>query len=247
MVGAQLIGEFAWSVENLLNRVINKTLDRTPDMMTLLREAVAAVPELVEQLETGRAPQADIARIINTANTLAGVRPIGAAAAPAPGAALAQFGDRSRRCSPPPWRRRHCRPAAKKNSASPGGITPAAAGASEWTRGCTRSTPKKPRDTSRPSMSSSRRAARVAALCRHRGPASLLSHAERHGENRRRAPGHQDRRAAESLHPQALRQLHRHVGRRARVLTDAVTAIQQVVEHIDENTGFFLDHAIVGA
>ena len=30
MVGAQLIGEFAWSVENLLNRVINKTLDRTP-------------------------------------------------------------------------------------------------------------------------------------------------------------------------------------------------------------------------
>ena len=30
MVGAQLIGEFAWSVENLLNRVINKTLERTP-------------------------------------------------------------------------------------------------------------------------------------------------------------------------------------------------------------------------
>ena len=56
MVGAQLIGEFAWSVENLLNRVINKTLDRTPDMMSLLREAVATVPELVEQLETGRAP-----------------------------------------------------------------------------------------------------------------------------------------------------------------------------------------------
>ena len=29
MVGAQLIGEFAWSVENLLNRVINKTLERS--------------------------------------------------------------------------------------------------------------------------------------------------------------------------------------------------------------------------
>ena len=54
MVGAQLIGEFAWSVENLLNRVINKTLERSPEMMTLLREAVAAVPELVEQLETAR-------------------------------------------------------------------------------------------------------------------------------------------------------------------------------------------------
>ena len=55
MVGAQLIGEFAWSIESLLNRVINKTLDRTPDMMSILRSAVAAVPELVEQLETGRA------------------------------------------------------------------------------------------------------------------------------------------------------------------------------------------------
>ena len=75
MVGAQLIGDFAWSVENMLNRVINKTLDRTPDIMSLMRAAVGAVPELVEQLETGRAPQVDIARIINTANTLAGVRP----------------------------------------------------------------------------------------------------------------------------------------------------------------------------
>ena len=56
MVGAQLIGEFAWSVENMLNRVINRTLERTPDIMTLMREAVAAVPQLVEQLETGAQP-----------------------------------------------------------------------------------------------------------------------------------------------------------------------------------------------
>jgi len=85
MVGAQLIGDFAWSVENMLNRVINKTLDRTPDIISLMRSAVAAVPELVEQLETGRAPQMDIAKIINTANALAGVRPsMAPAAAPAP-------------------------------------------------------------------------------------------------------------------------------------------------------------------
>ena len=30
MVGAQLLGEFCWSVENLLNRIIDKTLARTP-------------------------------------------------------------------------------------------------------------------------------------------------------------------------------------------------------------------------
>src|SRR5918993_4483391 len=88
MVGAQHIGEFAWAVENLLNRVINKTLERSPEMMTLLRQAVATVPELVEQLETARNPQADVAGIIEGLNEIAGVRPSAppqaAVSAPAP-------------------------------------------------------------------------------------------------------------------------------------------------------------------
>src|ERR1700735_2256750 len=54
MVGARGIAEFAWSIENLLNRIIDKTLSRTPGMMSLLRNSVAALPQLVEQLETGR-------------------------------------------------------------------------------------------------------------------------------------------------------------------------------------------------
>ena len=54
MVGARSIAEFAWSIENLLNRIIDKTLSRTPGMMALLRNSVAALPQLVEQLETGR-------------------------------------------------------------------------------------------------------------------------------------------------------------------------------------------------
>src|ERR1700684_367320 len=54
MVGARSIAEFGWSIENLLNRIIDKTLSRTPGMMTLLRSGVAALPQLVEQLETGR-------------------------------------------------------------------------------------------------------------------------------------------------------------------------------------------------
>ena len=33
MVGARAIAEFAWSIENLLNRIIDKTLSRTPGMM----------------------------------------------------------------------------------------------------------------------------------------------------------------------------------------------------------------------
>ena len=54
MVGARSIAEFGWSIENLLNRIIDKTLTRTPGMMALLRSSVAALPQLVEQLETGR-------------------------------------------------------------------------------------------------------------------------------------------------------------------------------------------------
>jgi chemosensory pili system protein ChpA (sensor histidine kinase/response regulator) len=54
MVGARSIAEFGWAIENLVNRIIDKTLTRTPGMMALLRNAVAALPQLVEQLETGR-------------------------------------------------------------------------------------------------------------------------------------------------------------------------------------------------
>ncbi len=54
MVGARSIAEFGWSIENLLNRIIDKTLTRTPGMMALLRSSVAVLPQLVEQLETGR-------------------------------------------------------------------------------------------------------------------------------------------------------------------------------------------------
>ena len=104
MVGAQLIGEFAWSIENLLNRVINKTLDRTPDMMGLLRSAVAAVPELVEQLETGRAPATDVGAMMAQANGLSGMRSSPApAAAPSPAApVLKQAVSPPTAATPPP-------------------------------------------------------------------------------------------------------------------------------------------------
>jgi chemosensory pili system protein ChpA (sensor histidine kinase/response regulator) len=74
LVGAQLLGEFAWSMENMLNRVISKTLDRVPEMIELLRQAVTALPELAEQLESGRVPQANIGALVAWAYTFAGTR-----------------------------------------------------------------------------------------------------------------------------------------------------------------------------
>jgi chemosensory pili system protein ChpA (sensor histidine kinase/response regulator) len=68
MVGAERIGEYCWSVENLLNRLINRTLVRTPPMVDFIVEASAAVPELIEQLEIGTEPTTDISLLIARAN-----------------------------------------------------------------------------------------------------------------------------------------------------------------------------------
>src|SRR5262245_23533699 len=56
VVGARRIGDFAWSVENLLNRVIDGTLERSSPMLATLRESIAALPALVGELG-GRDPE----------------------------------------------------------------------------------------------------------------------------------------------------------------------------------------------
>ena len=68
MVGAERIGEYCWSIENLLNRLINGTLVRTPPMVDFIMAASAAIPELIEQIEVGTEPTADISLIIARAN-----------------------------------------------------------------------------------------------------------------------------------------------------------------------------------
>ena len=71
MVGAMLIGDFAWSFENLLNRVINKTLEADALLVSLVAEAVDALPELLEQLEVGTPPPTDVAGLIERAAAMA--------------------------------------------------------------------------------------------------------------------------------------------------------------------------------
>ncbi|HEY8520510.1 MAG TPA: Hpt domain-containing protein [Gammaproteobacteria bacterium] len=71
MVGAQLIGEFAWSVESLLNRLINQTLEPTPAIVAFVGEAAKAVPQLLEQLEIGLPPKVDVQALMQRAEALA--------------------------------------------------------------------------------------------------------------------------------------------------------------------------------
>jgi len=71
MVGAQLLGEFAWSIENLLNKIINQTLEPTPSMISFITEASAALPQLIEQLEIGRPLKVDAQRLMKQAEAFA--------------------------------------------------------------------------------------------------------------------------------------------------------------------------------
>ena len=79
MVGAERIGEYSWHIESLLNKLINRTLVRTPPMIKFVLQAAEAIPELVEQLEIGTEPATDINLLIARAVAFAEGDPSAAA------------------------------------------------------------------------------------------------------------------------------------------------------------------------
>jgi chemosensory pili system protein ChpA (sensor histidine kinase/response regulator) len=70
MVGAELIGEYCWSIEHLLNRVIDGTVTNSQALSTFLQRANTAVAELLEQLEAGTEPSSNIAALMAEAESL---------------------------------------------------------------------------------------------------------------------------------------------------------------------------------
>ena len=71
LVGAQVVGEFAWCFENMLNRVIDGTIEASPALLGLLDEALEVLPQLIEQLRGGPAPRADVQSLLDRAHRLA--------------------------------------------------------------------------------------------------------------------------------------------------------------------------------
>ncbi|TLY64580.1 MAG: hypothetical protein E6K45_11530, partial [Gammaproteobacteria bacterium] len=71
MVGARELSEFAWAIENLMNRVLDNTVTRTPAILETLRAGVAALPEVITQLQTREAPRTDVTAISTRAHALA--------------------------------------------------------------------------------------------------------------------------------------------------------------------------------
>jgi chemosensory pili system protein ChpA (sensor histidine kinase/response regulator) len=81
VVGASALAEFAWSIENLLNRLLDKTLTRSPAILTLLRQSLPALGELVQHLDKGVAPATDVVALASRAHALAaGKSPVTVAA-----------------------------------------------------------------------------------------------------------------------------------------------------------------------
>tara|TARA_R110002096_G_scaffold125907_1_gene272222 strand:- start:61667 stop:69013 length:7347 start_codon:yes stop_codon:yes gene_type:complete len=71
MVGAMVVGELAWSVENMLNRVIDGSIFMNDDIASLLDEATAILPTLVSDFENHQPPSIDPAGLEARATALA--------------------------------------------------------------------------------------------------------------------------------------------------------------------------------
>ncbi|HOV56940.1 MAG TPA: Hpt domain-containing protein [Rhodanobacteraceae bacterium] len=71
LVGALALGEFSWKVENMLNRVLDKTIPPGPSVQALVDHAIGALPGLLGALRGEGAPTADIAGIMGVADRLA--------------------------------------------------------------------------------------------------------------------------------------------------------------------------------
>jgi chemosensory pili system protein ChpA (sensor histidine kinase/response regulator) len=70
LVGAQMLGEFAWALEHLLNRVLDGTVIPSTQMADLLHQAPSALAELIAQIKGEGAPKLDVPALMTAAHAL---------------------------------------------------------------------------------------------------------------------------------------------------------------------------------
>ena len=71
LVGAQLIGEFAWKFEGMLNRVIDHKIEASDQLCSVVEEATTVLPQLIEQLKGNREPVENVFELMASAEALA--------------------------------------------------------------------------------------------------------------------------------------------------------------------------------
>ena len=71
MVGAGVVGELAWSVENMLNRVLDGSIDTTPEITGIVDKVTEVMPDLVTAFEKRVKPSIDVEPLAAVADALA--------------------------------------------------------------------------------------------------------------------------------------------------------------------------------
>lgn len=71
MVGAKVVGELAWSFENMLNKVRDKILGPDQVMVNLISEGLAVIPDLVEDFSTRQPPRYNTGALMALADAVA--------------------------------------------------------------------------------------------------------------------------------------------------------------------------------
>ncbi|WP_197485581.1 Hpt domain-containing protein, partial [Oleiphilus sp. HI0061] len=80
MVNANIIGEAAWAIENLLNRIIDGSVMMNESIAELIQLVVDNIPKLIECFEKRQRPDFDLKRVENHAAALVAgdfVKPLG--------------------------------------------------------------------------------------------------------------------------------------------------------------------------
>lgn len=76
MVGAFGVGEMAWAVENMLNRVLDNTIESGAVVANFIAETATLIPTLVQDFQNKRPPSLDPAIIVLKANNILAGKPI---------------------------------------------------------------------------------------------------------------------------------------------------------------------------
>jgi len=77
LVGAAVLGEFAWRVENMLNRVLDGSIQPHGGVQALVGHAIEALPQLYSMLKEGTVPTVPLSAIMQAADHLAAGEHVG--------------------------------------------------------------------------------------------------------------------------------------------------------------------------
>jgi chemosensory pili system protein ChpA (sensor histidine kinase/response regulator) len=78
LLGAEMIAEFSWKFENILNCYIDNKITVSDSMHQALDEAIAVLPQLIEQLKGNREPIENIENLMSAADAIADGRNVAA-------------------------------------------------------------------------------------------------------------------------------------------------------------------------